>query len=127
MALGDVLVEGLSDADEKAAEAMVLVAAIDDLEAPHVDLLWMLELHPEPPEELRRQPDANSKGWEVSEIKEVEPPVPVVEALVATLQSHGLISDLGGITYPGAIGPAIYRITDLGRRCLQLLGYEPAS
>jgi hypothetical protein len=48
----------------------------------------------------------------------------VVEAVFAVLAGHGLIRDAGAINYPGTIGPSIWRIAALGRRCLFLLDID---
>jgi hypothetical protein len=48
-------------------------------------------------------------------------PEAMVEQVVAVLHRHGLIHAGGGVTYPGAVGSAIYRLAALGAYCLFLL------
>ena len=115
-ALARVLAYGL-DEDGSVHEAMTLAAALADLEAAHIFLLHYLAVSPAPPESPR--------GWQASQVADAIPEiVGVVDGLVAVLAGHGLIRDQGGTTYPGSIGPAVWKVTALGERCLLLLGED---
>ena len=126
-ALGRVLAEGLGEEEGAVDEAMELAAALNDLEALHVEVLDRMDKVPTPPESLRRQPDVAAQGWELSELSAALPHLGVLDSLLSTLSGHGLVIGLGGVTYPGNVGPPVWRITPLGQRCLFLLDPEPRS
>ncbi len=48
-ALGRVLADGVRQEDGKAGEATVLATALDDIEAPHIEVLRLLSEQPLPP------------------------------------------------------------------------------
>jgi hypothetical protein len=121
-ALARVLAEGLRDG-ESVNEALVIAAALADIEAAHVYVLHHLAVTPLPPEQLRRPNHPEPRGWEAAQIAAAVPEVTdILDGLLAVLSGHGLIRDQGGVTYPGGVGPAVWRLTALGRRCLLLLG-----
>lgn len=123
-ALARVLAEGLGDGGS-AHEGLILAAALADLEAPHVAVLHYLAVTPLPPEELRHGNGVDPRGWEAGQLARAAPQVAdLLDGLLAVLSGHGLIRDQGGVTYPGAIGPAQWKATPLGLRCLLLLGEE---
>lgn len=126
-ALARTLADGLQmGVDGAVDDAMVLAAALHDIDNAHAVLLKHLEQLPTPPDDVRRDTQVDSPGWEVGEIKDALPTIGVVDALVATLSRHGLLVTVGGgVTYPGGSGPPIWRVSDLGRRCLLLLSERP--
>jgi len=129
-ALSRVLAEGLRDEDS-AREALVIVAAMADIEAAHAFVLQYLAMTPLPPEERRMPNHPEPRGWEASQLAAAIPEVAeILDGLLAVLSGHGLIRDQGGLVYPGSVGPAVWRVTALGRRCLLLFGEdlpEPAD
>jgi hypothetical protein len=103
-ALALALASGLADDRARIDDEQLVIAALSDLEAPHVSLLEPL---------VRRMPDFREKGgigaasvsvsdqgpdwsvgsrvWKVSWISEARPTLaPVLPALLGTLQRHGL-------------------------------------
>ncbi len=120
-ALGRVLADGLREEGDT-DEALLLAAALAAIEGPHVGVLAHLHAHPQIPAELVRAGVESSIGWRPDQVAHELPQVGgVVEAVFAVLAGHGLIRDAGAINYPGTIGPSIWRIATLGRRCLFLL------
>jgi len=120
-ALARVLADGLRE-DGPPDDSFVLAAALADMEVAHVLALRHLAAAPSPPDDLRRS-DRPARGWEVPQIEQAMPDLAeVMYSVVAVLAGHGLIRDQGGVTYPGNIGPAVWKVTALGRRCLFLLG-----
>lgn len=110
-ALAKVLASGL-DPDGRVDEALVLVAALDDLEAPHVQVLRLLT-NDSPDED----PEHRGFGWLIEQTVDALPGYALVmPAILSTLSRHGLGRELG--MYGGVNRLAI---TDLGRRCLDLL------
>ena len=123
-ALARVLAEGLRDGGS-VDESVVIGAALADLEAAHVFVLRHLAVTPLPPEELQRPNHPEPRGWEASQVRSAVPEVTqILDSLLAVLSGHGLIRDLGGVTYPGSVGPSVWKVTTLGRRCLLLLGED---
>lgn len=121
-ALGRVLAEGL---EEGAAvdDPLLLAAALADVEAAHVVVLQHFVINPLPPDELRRPNHPEPRGWEAAQLAHALPDVAgLLDGLLAVLAGHGLIKDQGAVVYPGSTGPSVWAITDLGRRCLFLLG-----
>lgn len=122
-ALARVLASGLEEGSD-AAEAIVLVAALTDLEAPHIAVLEVMTRNAVPPESTwsgRTEP----RGWQANQIAEVVPRVAgIVDGLVAVLDGHGLIRNLNDGTWDGIASSSMFAVTPLGRRCLLLLGYE---
>ena len=120
-ALGLVLAQGLSE-DGDFDEAFALAGALADIEAPHILVLEKIDKTPVPPVEVRRSAEVQPIGWESTEIAEAVPEVAsVVDNVVAALSRHGLTRDRGRANFPSTVGPAIWSITDLGRRCLFLI------
>lgn len=113
-ALAQVLASGI-DPDGRVDEALVLVAALDDLEAPHVQVLQLLTQ--DSPDEV---PERRGFGWLIEQTVDALPGYALVmPAILSTLSRHGLGRELG--TYGGENRLAI---TDLGRRCLDLLSLQ---
>lgn len=126
-ALSRVLAGGLGD-EASTREALVIVAAMADIEAAHVFVLQCLATTPLPPEALRRPNHPEPRGWEASQLAAAIPEVDeILDGLLAVLSGHGLIRDQGGVVYPGGVGSAVWKVTALGRRCLLLLGEEVAE
>jgi hypothetical protein len=110
-ALATVLASGI-DPDGRVDEALVLVDALDDLEAPHVQVLQFLTQ--DAPDE---DPARRGFGWLIEQAVDALPGYALVmPAILSTLARHGLGRELG--MYGGVNRLAI---TDLGRRCLDLL------
>ncbi|SDY53160.1 hypothetical protein SAMN05661080_03774 [Modestobacter sp. DSM 44400] len=122
-ALARVLVDGLQ-VEGDVGEALVLAAALDLLEEPHVVLLKHLRIHAKPPvEQVEVMIYAYLYGWQVEHVERVLPRFAgIADGLVAVLAGQGLLRDAGHINFPGAVGPAAWAITPLGERCLFLLG-----
>lgn len=121
LALGRVLAQGLSD-DGDADEALILAAALAVLEGPHVVVLQHLGTHPEPPRDYLRPGIDSTLGCEIHHLARALPGLAdVLDGLIAVLAGQGLVRDVSGTT-TGTIGPRLWAITPLGRRCLFLLG-----
>ncbi len=124
-ALGRVLASGLG-LDDRVDEALVLAAALHDLEAPHV--LVLAELHREPVSTVPASyPAPGRLGWTPEQLVARLPGTRIVlGALLQVLRSHGLIRDLNegeNTTYADLeSGSPRYAATELGRYCLGLLG-----
>lgn len=123
-ALSRVLVDGLED-DADMGEAFILAAALADIEAPHVEVLKFINAQPIPPLEFRPHQDLEPQGWEADYLARALPEVAeIIDGLVAVLARHGLLKEMGGVTYPGSVGPAMLIISRLGRRVVFLLSHE---
>ena len=123
-ALSRVLADGLRDEDS-AREALVIVAAMTDIEAPHAFVLQYLATTPVPWDALRRPNHPEPRGWEASQLVAALPEIAeILDGLLAVLSGHGLIRDQGAVAYPGGVGSAVWKVTSLGRRCLLLLGQD---
>jgi hypothetical protein len=120
-ALGDVLADGLAD-DAEIDDSFLLAASLDAIEAPHIEVLRHINAHPVPLVELRSDRDDEPRGWQADHLVQALPRLAaILDGLIAVLAGHGLLKDMGGVTYPGSVGPAVWTISDLGRRCLFLL------
>lgn len=119
-ALAKVLAAAL-DPDGRVDEAVVLAAALDDLEAPHIQLLTLIVQHEVAPV-LAQYPDTGKAGWNTDQLRDALPQMRLVlPAVIQTLDRHGLVADRADReTYAGT-GRARYGATDLGRRCVDLL------
>ncbi len=123
-ALGRVLATGLS-AQDRVDEALVLAAALHDLEAPHV--LILAELHREPLSSVVAAYRGPGRlGWTPEQVVARLPGTRIViDALLQVLRTHGLIRNLNegeGSTYADLkSGQPRYAATELGRYCLGLL------
>lgn len=122
-ALARVLVDGLKIGGD-VGEALILAAALDLLEEPHVALLDHLRAHPKPPaEKVEVMVYAHLYGWQVEHVERALPRFAgIADGLVAVLAGQGLLRDAGHVNFPGAVGPAAWAVTPLGERCLFLLG-----
>lgn len=120
-ALADVLVRGLQHGAHD-PQALVLAGALNDLEAPHIELLKTLaNAHLDNPGE-----DPNEKrdplSWSDHEMREALPrSADVIPALLAACVRHGLVEQRFD-AYAGA--PSGWRMTDVGRTCLDILKIE---
>jgi hypothetical protein len=122
-ALGRVLADGLRN-DGSVSEALILAAALADLEAPHIAVLMYVTENPVPPESVWTTETA-PRGWERADLAKVLPEIAgVLDGLIATLAGHGLLRTLGDGTWDGIGASSMYGATLLGHRCLFLLGYE---
>ena len=120
-ALGRVLAAGLDPANQ-VDEAFALAAALDDVEAPHLQVLMLLDScvsGPGVPEDA-----GDAVGWTPEEISSALPGhrLPVVPIL-QVLTMRGVIYDDAQArgTWLSIEGGARHTLTDFGRRCLDLL------
>jgi hypothetical protein len=102
----------------------VIVAAMADIEAAHAFVLQYLAMTPLPREELRKPNHPEPRGWGSQLAAAIPEVAEILDRLLAVLSGHGLIRDQGGVVYPGGVGPAVWRVTALGRRCLLLFGED---
>ncbi|MFD5827842.1 hypothetical protein [Lentzea sp. NPDC060358] len=127
-ALAQVLAEGLRDGGS-VDEALVIAAALTDVEAPHVFVLHHLAVQPLPPEDQWEQTGGvTPRGWNRAQLKKAVPEVsPILDGLLAVLEGHGLVRTQADSTYDGLLALTQYAITPLGRRCLFLFGEDLPS
>lgn len=120
--LASSLSRGITGDDYAAARERLVVTAMADLEPMHLAVMTCLRSRPPTysteedwREAMRNRPDG-AYGWLIPEVIECLPDAgPVIEAVFAALQRHGLIID----TAIGTIGYKVrYAITDFGLRCL---------
>lgn len=120
-ALSRVLVDGLQD-DADMGEAFMLADALADMEEPHVLLLERIHEEPIAPAETRTN---QNWGWDINDISQATRELnPTLNGILAVLARHGLLEDKGRVTYPGGVGPAVWTISQLGRRAVFLLSHE---
>jgi hypothetical protein len=123
-ALARVLAEGLGEGGS-VHEALVLAAALADIEVIHVFLLHHLAVNPLPPEQLRRQSGETQRGWDRAQIVAVLPELEsILDGLLAVVESHGLVRSQADSTWGGIAAMSQVAVTPLGRRCLFLLGED---
>lgn len=117
-ALGRVLAAGLPEGDT-VDEALLLAMALAAIEAPHVQILATIA-------EEQPEPDgvgAYVEGWMPWQIANRHPGHrSVMTPILRTLDLHGLLDDRAVGTYDDLEGRQRYVLSDLGRRCLELLG-----
>ena len=116
-ALGRVLAAGLRDGDT-VDEALLLAMALAAIEAPHVQILATIA-------EEQAEPDgvgAYAEGWMPWQIANRHPGHrSVMTPILRTLDLHGLLDNRTAGTYDDVEGRQRYVLSDLGRRCLDLL------
>lgn len=99
-ALGRVLAAGLSD-DDRLDEALVLAAALDDPEAPHVQVLAVIagQVHWSKGTAAQVRMVSEGSGWSGDELKRrLRYYRLTIEAVLATLERHGLFrADVGDV------------------------------
>lgn len=109
-ALGRVLAGALQE-DGDVDEAIVLAGALDDLEAPHVEVLAHVA--------VAGEVGGDRPGVDMADLGERFPHrVAVLYALLPALELHGLLEDAGATSYGGGHR---WHATPLGQRCLDLL------
>lgn len=121
-ALGRVLAAGLPDGGA-VDEALMLAAALGDMEAAHVRTLATIAIDSSSAPPLQ-YPDTGRTGWAMAQLAQQNPGIGItLRPVLAVLQSHGLIHDLtlGQVTY-GGVGQQRFGVTEIGQRCLDLLG-----
>lgn len=127
-ALGKVLASGLAD-DGDTDEALLLAAALEDIEAPHIMVLNHLVKHPNTPAELQRPRQQSSRGWEATQLESQLPNLSgFLGGVLAVLAGKGLITEEYDAVLMGSGGPGRWIATALGERCVYLLdrgGPEP--
>lgn len=116
-ALGRVLAAGLPDG-AAVDQALLLAMALAALEAPHVQILATIADEQPEPDEV----GAVVEGWMPWQIANRHPGHrSVMTPILRTLDLHGLIEDRAAGTWDGTEGRQRYVLSDLGRRCLDLL------
>lgn len=121
-ALARVLAEGLGP-DGDVDEATVLPLALRDLEGSHVTVLRVMATPRRVDGDGRAEPEYTSRDGELREIRDGAG-VRVFEAVLAVLVRHGLVTDHHDRGTWATIEAARWNITDVGLRCLVLLGHE---
>ena len=124
-ALAMALARGVQGDDNIAAQERITVAALADLEPLHISVMTCLLSQPptfsseEEWQEMMRNPPDGAYGWLPGEMVDKLPETaPVIDAVFAALDRHGLVID----TAIGTIGyKARYAVTGFGRRCLNWL------
>lgn len=116
-ALGRVLAAGLPNG-AAVDHALLLAMALAAIEAPHVQILATI---------AEEQPDpdgvgAYTEGWMPWQIANRHPGHrSVMTPILRTLDLHGLLDNKTGGTYDDVEGRQRYVLSDLGRRCLELI------
>lgn len=121
-ALASALARGIQGDDNTAARERLTVAALADLEPLHIAVLTCLLSQPpmygseEDWQEAMRNRPKGAYGWLPREVSERFPEIgPVIHAIFAALERHGLVTD----TAIGTLGyQARYAVTEFGSRCL---------
>ncbi len=91
--------------DAAVGEALVLVAALADLEEPHIIVLDRIAADAVPPQSTWST-DTEPRGWEATHLAQVFPAYKdIVDGLMAVLAGHGLIRALGDSTWDGSARP----------------------
>lgn len=117
--LGRVLARGL-DAGARVDPAFIYAAALDDLEAPHVELLDLIKKEPSGPASLASPEDG--QGWYPSELAQRMPTHgDVLLPVLRTLNRHALVVDPLPGSWPSDEGEHRVTLSQMGRACLDLL------
>ena len=119
-ALGRILANGL-DGHATVDESQILAAALDAIEAPHIQVLALLRDNADSPAD--EVTPSNRVGLLTLPSGVIADRLPghraVVGAVIQVLAGHHLIEPVqGGLTYEQWGGPDRWAITDLGRACL---------
>ncbi len=113
-ALAKVLAQGVQD--DAVDDAIVIEAALADIEAPHLQLLLRLE---------GPAPDPRNAGWSLEDVMQAWPrAMTVAPALMTTLQRHGLIIQMPMPTTLDRLPPVRWRLSNLGYKILELTGWS---
>lgn len=124
-ALASSLARGVAGDDYAAARERLIVAALADLEPIHLAVMSCLRSRPPmygSDEDWRKamsERPAGAYGWLPAEVMGRLPEAaPVIDAVFAALQRHGLVIDtaIGTVSYQER-----YVVTDFGLRCLHWL------
>ena len=112
-ALGRVLAAGLGNSASLDG-AFLLAAALNELEAPHVQVLQTIAVR-EPPPDLLGQPQ---ESWGTTELADLHLPFRyLMISIISTLDRHALIWDMG----ENVEGGRRWVITEIGTQILDLL------
>jgi len=118
-ALAKVLRNNLGD-DHKLDLAIVIVAALEDLEAPHVQVLHAM-VNDEP---VRLTSEQFAEGaWPLSGLRVKFPSfAPGLPPIMAGLERHGIVNG-GGLaaTAPDGSADPVWSVTEFGRLCFDYL------
>lgn len=131
-ALGRVLALGVTDGD-RLDEALVLAAALADLEAPHVKVLAHNARYNSRREQWHhftrsiRHDQDYTWAWSLRDVEYLAGGSAVAPAVVSVLVRHGLVEQLVQ-DRKGINGPErhyLYDVTEVGVACLNLLQVQP--
>ncbi len=115
-ALGRVLAEGLAPGSN-VDEPLILAAALNDIEAPHVQVMQALQV-------ADQTVDGDVPGWRDDEFLHVLPgAAAVIGPILNALEQHDLVRT-SSATWPsghGFLRPGPYVLTRLGSQVLELL------
>jgi hypothetical protein len=115
-ALGRVLAAGLDPAGSVDL-ALKLATALDDLEAPDVQVLDLLDRQTSAP-----APEREGVGWTSDELRGHLPGHRLlIAAILRTLDRHALIRDANRGTWEDLEGSDRWTVSELGQHCLALL------
>lgn len=121
-ALGRALAAGIAGDDAKIDEELLFIRAVADIDTPHIRLLAMLANE-------RILPGVESGSvffgaWSLATMAARDPGLgEAIPVLLATLESHGLVSTVQSST-PWQASRAGYEVTDVGRVLLDRLTAE---
>jgi hypothetical protein len=121
-ALGRALAAGIKGDDAKIDEELLFIRAVADIDTPHIRLLSLMAGDYIPPGKVSGS--IFHGGWLLPTIAAGDPGLgEVVPALLATLESHGLVRALQSST-PWAAAQAAHNVTNAGRMLLERLAAE---
>jgi hypothetical protein len=127
-ALARVLAGGLRPNGDVGV-GLVLAAALSDIEAPHLVVLDHLSRHSGPALHPGRSVAHGPDGWNTAELGDEFPEyASIMDGLTSVLVGHGLLTGRATVMTVEGDGPFnLWSITQLGRRCLTLLGAASAE
>ncbi len=112
--LGRVLAAGLQN--DTVDEAVILTAAIGDLQPPHVQMLLLMSTETTNVDALLGLP--KGPGWSEHDLRTALPGFGIVlPAILRTVQRHGLLRDIGQTDYEGPR----YVLSEFGHACLMYI------
>jgi hypothetical protein len=121
-ALGRALAAGIGGDDAKIDDELLFVRAVADIDTPHIRLLALMAGERIPPGQ--ESGSVFHGGWSLATIAARDPGLgEAVPALLATLESHGLIRTVQSST-PWQGARSAYDVTDAGRTLLERLTAE---
>ena len=122
VALGRALAAGLDGGESAVNDELLFVRAIDDLDAPHIQLLRVMT--GSRPGTGPMAGHALTDGWTRANLSPLVPTLSRhLPSLMATLEQHGLIEWQNEGTWAG-ITERSYNVTSAGRACLERLALD---